>query len=605
MPPASEDRTGQPQTSLDRPVRTAGEPVSFAGCTGFFHAASGEVAVLMIQPWGFEAFSIRESWRALAETLAGERHPCLRFDLPGTGDALGDDVDIVDLDVWRDAVRTAAAELRRLADTRRLIVLGQGLGAGLAQDVADLIGAEGLIALAPMAEGRAGLRELRMWSGMLASTLALPSDPDAVEALNVAGFRMSRPLADRLEALQWRREAAVSCTRALVLVRAARTADTRFVETLRARGIAVETVDFVGHDELMTTTARSKTPWDDWRRIARWISATFPSAGRAVSFAAPPPAVLETPVFREEAICFGPAGALFGVLCTPVGVPRPPVAIFVGSGYNAHIGWARGHVDLGRRLARRGIASFRMTGARIGDSGIDPDGPTEVLYDDSQIAEARRAIDVVVGRDLGPVILVGRCSGAYVVLHAAEEDERVAAVVAVNALRLVWNPDETLADAMTGGSGSLKTYGRRLRSRELLDRIRTLDLPFRRVGRDVAIRLKKRVTAAFAGLSGKLTLMGRLYARVNDRFAGLHARGVPVSLIYADNDAGLDELAVYCGRGGKRLGRWPSVTLTVVDAADHDMTSARAQTVIFDHIVDVTARVRQDMFRSGRSDPIA
>ena len=175
------------------------------------------------------------------------------------------------------------------------------------------------------------------------------------------------------------------------------------------------------------------------------------------------------------------------------------------------------------------------------------------------------------------MILAGRCSGAYMALHAAEEDDRVAGVVAVNALRLVWNPRETLEEAMSGGSSSLKTYGRRLGSRELLDRLRTFDLPIRRVGRDVAIRLAKRLSAACAGIAGNLTLMGRLSARVNGRFAALHRRGVPVALIYADNDAGLDELATYCGRAGRRLARWPSVSLTVVDAADHNMTSARAR----------------------------
>lgn len=580
-----------PSSSDEAHPRRAGEPVTFAECAGFFHAAPGDVAVLMLSPWGFEDLAIRESWRGLAETLADASHPCLRFDLPGTGDSTGDDLDVVDLDVWRRAVLAAAAEARRLAATDRLIVLGQGFGAFLAQDMADAVSAEGLVALAPMAEGRAGVRELRVWSAMLAAPSDPPPDPGSDEALNVAGFRLSRPLIERLEVAQWSREAAVTCTRALVLARGTRPGDARFVEMLRGRGIAVETEEFVGHDDLMTTTARSKTPWDDWRRIAARVTATFPGTLRTASAVAPGSAVLDTATYREEAICFGPARALFGVLCTPKDVVRPPVVIFPGSGYNAHIGWARGHVALGRRLAARGIASFRIDGSRIGDAGIDPGGPEEVLYDAVQIAEVRRAVDVVVERGLGPVVLAGRCSGAYVALHAAEADDRVAAVVSVNALRLVWNPAETLAEAMSGGSGSLKTYGRRLRSRELLRRIRTFDLPVGRVGRDVAIRLFKRLSAALAGISGKLTMMGRLHARVNDRFDAMNARGMPVALVYADNDAGLDELAAYCGRGGRRLARWPTISLTVVPATDHNMTAPHAQNVIFDRILDVVARL--------------
>ena len=46
------------------------QPVAFEGCAGWLHPAGGDVAALLLSPWGFEALCMRRAWRMLAVASA-------------------------------------------------------------------------------------------------------------------------------------------------------------------------------------------------------------------------------------------------------------------------------------------------------------------------------------------------------------------------------------------------------------------------------------------------------------------------------------------------------------------------------------------------------
>ncbi len=105
------------QTSVDHPV-------TFANTVGLYKPAdvslSGEgadTAVLFVSSWGFEELCARKFWRLLAGDLATRGLSSMRFDYPGTGDAI-DPVDYdKGLDLWLDSIRAAAAKLRELSQS--------------------------------------------------------------------------------------------------------------------------------------------------------------------------------------------------------------------------------------------------------------------------------------------------------------------------------------------------------------------------------------------------------------------------------------------------------------------------------------------------------
>lgn len=570
--------------------RKGGEPVAFNGCAGFLHRAAGSMGVLMISPWGFEEFTIRSGWKKLAEMLAERGFPCLRFDLPGTGDSLeaSDGVLLAD---WLGAVEDAARELRRLTNVSQLVILGQGLGALLAQEAADRLGAEALVLMAPMPEGRRGMRELELWGAMVAEGLRIPVELRGNEGLNVGGFTLSKGILDEMKRFKLTDAKTVSVRQALMLGRANRPTDAEVAAALRQRGIAVADAEFEGYDDFVAHLATPKEPLAAFERICGWLSETFPArAAYLTQEPAAPPLIFDSyDHYTEEAICFGPDKRLYGILCSR-GTPRA-VVVFANSGYNPHVGWARGHVQLARRLAMSDIATFRMDCGGLGDSDAASSGPEDVLYSADQIADVRAALDMLTARDMDKIVTAGRCSGAYIALHAAEDDARVSGVVSVNALRLIWRPNETLEQAMSGGSGSLANYGQRALSRETLMRLVTFQLPVWSLAKKVGAKVAGKILAKAAPLTGNLTQQGRLAGKVQQRFAAFEQRGVKTALLYADGDGGLDELAQYCGAGGGKLAGFGGISLKTVANADHNMTAAHAQTAIYDAILDVVNRL--------------
>src|SRR5665213_827878 len=146
--------------SASEAAQRIARPVAFDGCAGWLHPAGGRTAVLLCSPWGYEALCIRRAWRMLGDSLAAAGFPTLRFDYPGTGDSLGEAEDSASLETLKASIRRAAEELRALTRARRIVLVGQGLGASLAAELAPELEAAGLALLAPAVRGREYLREL-------------------------------------------------------------------------------------------------------------------------------------------------------------------------------------------------------------------------------------------------------------------------------------------------------------------------------------------------------------------------------------------------------------------------------------------------------------
>ena len=139
--------------------------------------------------------------------------------------------------------------------------------------------------------------------------------------------------------------------------------------------------------------------------------------------------------FIETFVRFGPAGRLAGVLCEPQARRAGASALLLNAGGDPHTGWARSGVDQARTLARRGAASFRIDMTGFGDSSSPLSAEPPRLCDPQHVADALAAVDWLEGRGLGPVLAVGRCSGASVALAAAMRDARIRELVLINPRR--------------------------------------------------------------------------------------------------------------------------------------------------------------------------
>lgn len=575
----------------------AARPVTFCDTVGLFMPAGGKATatgVLFVSPWGLEEMCMRKFWRVVADALADQGIASLRFDYPGTGDALDRDDYAGGLSIWEDCVVEAAQQLRRQSGCLNIIVVSQGLGSALAVRVAERI--EGLAAiacLAPVTSGRAFLREMQIWARMVDEGLGIPEEHRLRDGVGIAGLRMPDEIAADFRKLNSTALTHRPAPRALVVKRTDRPADTEFAAQLAAMGVDVREADYTGYDEFISNPAISTMPDDIRKVVLDWIG----SVAAALPAEAPLPverhaseASLLGPDFRETPVNFGDGGRLYGMLCEPLGPRSGATVLILGTAYDRHAGWGRSSVIMARNLAVAGVASLRFDGANIGDSPPVPGVPDQVLYQDSQIDDVRAALDFLARRDLTPVVLSGRCSGGYLTFKSAVADQRISGAVAVNPFVFHWQPGRDIDESLRYMPRSLDVYREKLFQPETFRRLLQGRVDVKRaignMGRAFWRRVARKATPILQMLPGS----GGEYAEVRKSFQSLAERKMPLYLLYSENDVGFEHFAEHFGPKGQGLRRYPNARLSIVPEADHNFTPAPARRAYLDALIDMARR---------------
>lgn len=167
--------------------------------------------ILVCKPFGQEGIRSHRLLRVLAERLARQGHPVLRFDAFGTGDAGGDDDD-VELGGWAGDVLAADAELRRRSGCARTVWVGMRLGATVALQAAAQAPATlaRVVAWDTVLDGPRYLEHLRRRHvASLALAFSLPLSPSPEQRLadpaacrgEAIGFSLPPRLREQLAAL--------------------------------------------------------------------------------------------------------------------------------------------------------------------------------------------------------------------------------------------------------------------------------------------------------------------------------------------------------------------------------------------------------------------
>jgi alpha-beta hydrolase superfamily lysophospholipase len=563
-------------------------PVTFNGLMGKLHLPTQDrpsgLGVVIVPPHGVEALAATKTLRRMAEALAAAGHAALRFDLPGTADSLGNDTDPDRLAAWVAATGAAAAMLKRHAGVGGVVYAGLRFGATIAAMAADdATGLAGLILLDPVVKGRLYARELAMTARALAEGARLDPDETATEAgLSIAGLTTSAETLEAMRGIDLQR-LTVPAAPVLLLSRKG-AADARQLASAWAAGV-VTAAEVQGFEAISLSPTMAATPTQILADMVAWMNGL---AGKATDLPAPPaPAVLAGPHFTEQGLVFGEAQRLFGVLCEPAtAAPGRPVLLIVNAGRNSHVGWARSGVQLARELADQGIASLRMDLAGIGDAGDRPGSPDSldsVLYNDANEAQVRDAVDLLVGRGYGDVTLLGACSGAYLALHQATRDERIGGLIIVNIQRFVWRPGETVEDAIASAYPLAASYAAKVFEARAWRRLLTGE---RKIG-PLIRAFSKRATSRLRALrpSEETRQARAIMRRLSDR-------RVPVDMIFSENDAGLGDLALHFGAGGRWLAGQDNVQLTILPQTDHDLTPPAARDILIAHAAATAKRGR-------------
>ncbi len=554
--------------------------VTFDGCVGWLHmpnaVCASDTAVVLCTGLAVDKLTGHRSFLHLAEALAGNLYPTLRFDYPATGDACDDDC-AEHWTLWQHSIEHAIGWLRTHSGARRVVLIGLRIGAVLASLVAerrDDVAA--VVLLDPVLRGRSYIRQLSI--GLLLSG-ATAHDRDC--GLDGYGLMLSHETVDHIGRVALRDIRLPAECQAAVFAQSTQGALAEVVTTWRARGTRVACEDFSGLDAFVRLTFLNHEGAADVGRIVRWLAAAVPA--NPLPSRRPPasPSVplhgkdwIETPLF------FGPQGRLFGILCRPRrGTPAPLATLIVNASADPHYGFSRQPVALARHLASLGMSSLRMDFAGIGDSiGTDDD-----IAKPSHIVETDRTPDITAALDalerLGyrRFAVQGLCTGAYHALRGAFTDHRISILLMVNLAFFQWKDGDRVENiGARSPYGYLRLAGKATTWRALAKRELSLDRPLHSL-RSTFGDAPARARAALRRLL-KLPPPETVAQTI---MAALERRRVRVLLVYASSDPGLDILAHEFGPSGARL---PAATITILPSIDHNLSSSAMRHVVTERL---------------------
>jgi pimeloyl-ACP methyl ester carboxylesterase len=415
------------------------------------HGPALDVAVLICAPFGWEEVCAHRILREWAGRLAQAGHGCLRWTLPGAGDSTGSPRDEALLERWIAATEAAARWLRQAAGARSVVAIGLGLGGMLAAR-ATAAGApiDGLVLWGVPCRGRDFVRQLRAFSKLESSEfyIGLDAPPPLEEgALEAGGFLLAPSTAESLRGLDLSQGPPLRAPLgALVLDRDGVAADGRLLAALDAAAIETATAPGSGYAAMTSHPQTSVVPEEVLATTARWL--------RARSAPATPPPRL--PAFEERIAVPGTAateapfvleldgGTLRGIVIRHDSPGAPLCAVFLNAGAQRRIGPNRMWVEAARRWAPAGVASLRLDMLGIGEA----DGPATpyardmTLYGPEFAPRVTAVLDELQRRGVADrFVLIGLCAGAYWALHAGLEDDRVAGIMMLNPVAVIWHDE--------------------------------------------------------------------------------------------------------------------------------------------------------------------
>jgi hypothetical protein len=316
-----------------------------------------------------------------------------------------------------------------------------------------------LVLWAVPARGRTLVRQLRALAGLEASRASAGSAAPAAGGFLSAGFALSAETVAALERIDLAELALPDPRRRRVLAldRDGLSVDQRLLERLEADGVEVTVAAGTGYGAMVTPPQHSQAPLQVFGTVAGWLHdedlqrSGVPAAGTPAAPAGGwrPASHLYVDLeiggvrVREQPLTFtGDGGIELPGILTQSERDAPLCAVLLNAGALRRIGPARMWVELARRWAVLGVPTIRLDLAGIGDA----EGDARQLRDDaafyleSYAREALGVLDALSARGLPDrFVVAGLCSGAYWAMHAALEDERVAAAYMVNPRALFWD----------------------------------------------------------------------------------------------------------------------------------------------------------------------
>lgn len=544
------------------------KPVTFGGCFGWFHAADGDVGVVLCSGIGLDGRVAHRFYFELANRLAASGYPTLRFDYLGTGDSL-EPADQNQVDAWCRDVHEAVASLRSIAGISRIVLCGMRLGAMLAAIASESCGGvEGLILLAPVISGESYARELTFMSRLHGD---LPREKEA-GWLETDDVRLPDEAIKTLETLDLRKLQTFA-PQVLILAPSPKPEVDKLTKFLEEAAVSTSSHLFINYADIIQISGQVRVPEQDIQTIVNWCKKNVPVQTNGASHNYVSSKSLRTSDWIETPLRFDSDWGLFGVLCRPsehlekVG----PVIIVVNTGVDPHHGLGRFSVLLARKMARMGIASFRMDFKGLGDSAAIVGQDKNLYYDVDRSKDVTAAVNEMQKQGFHQFGVLGVCSGAFHAFHATLNETRISFLVSVNQAFFRWKEGDSLDTYLKSNPRKSYFYLARLTQADDWQRLLRGQVDILTIVRGLRRGLLRPPVILMGPLLSRISwLKGDVFPR--QAMSALSRRGVQSLFLLSAKDSTFSALENHFGSKGKGLLAYQNTRVQNIASSDHTLS---------------------------------
>jgi pimeloyl-ACP methyl ester carboxylesterase len=413
--------------------------------------------VVICPPIGVEQLHAQRSLRHLADSIATQGIPVLRFDWHGTGDSAGSDADPVRRATWHNNVREVVAWMRRHLDCRKVSVVGLRMGAMVAVEALDADACDNLVLWAPVSCGKAFMRQMRAIEH-LAESRARPSYAAAGD-VEAGGFLITQETAQQLAQANLLHHKP-GCSRVLIVG----PCDKRLAEWFARCDVPVDQLSPPGYAEMMAEPHLSQVPQLAIRQITEWLCVKMAPTTDPLTIGTDKLGPVQTLIacrnhgatatacsVRERLLRIGDCD-LFGILTEPDGPSHDlPTVVILNAGSASHVGPGRLYVELARHLTAHGFPCVRLDICGLGDSVCPSFDDENDPYPPTVFRDVALTLHELQSRfGVKRCILLGLCSGAYGAFQSAAQlaDSSLVESILINPLTFHWRDGMSLDAAV-------------------------------------------------------------------------------------------------------------------------------------------------------------